>query len=84
MYEFFFPSWRPERKTAWEDEYDLLSKTLDLLPTALETRCEQKQTLEHTRAEILKLEANLNDIVYAVFDLTAQDRKVIERFLERF
>jgi hypothetical protein len=50
----------------------------------LETLTNWKAELETTRQEILKLEEQLNDIVYSVFNLTAQDRKVIESFLERF
>lgn len=40
LHEFYFPSWRPEGRTSWESEYDLLSKTFDPLPAELEARCE--------------------------------------------
>ena len=50
----------------------------------LQTLHDWKVKLENTKAEIFKLEAELNDIVYSIFKLTAQDRKVIESFLARF
>jgi len=57
MYEYCFPSWRPEGKTAWQAEFDLLDDTFDPPPTELQDRHETLRA--SASSEVRGLQDNL-------------------------
>jgi hypothetical protein len=50
----------------------------------IQTLADWQTTLETLQAQIHQLESDLNDVVYTIFGISTQERKIIEEFLARF
>lgn len=68
MYDFCFPSWRPERSNSWEDEFEMLSDTFRPPPASLDQRVE---TLRHSMSDNVR---GLDDNLF----LLSQSNKKLE------
>ena len=51
---------------------------------AARTRNKTQQELKEVEDQVVSLEGELNDLVYELYEVTSEERKVIEDFLDRY